>query len=268
MKHIFLLVALCCLSGEPAGNPSPATTAGSAAIQEKKGRQFELQGQLASHLGVRLTRVFSAVTLSNAYRPFRLNTLTDLSGRFKFKKVPEGTYILTVSIPRKRTSTRTIEMTPSFADSKNRIRVTVLVSAAGNREPHQISVAELAVPNKARRAYAKAQNKLARGRTEAAVKHLKRALSLAPAFPTALNSLGTILFQTGKYEEARKYFEKALEHDPAAYSPLVNLAGALASLGLFEEALEINLQAAQYRPLDPLVHAQLGSLLWSPGAAE
>ena len=212
--------------------------------------------------------MFSAVTLSNAYRPFRLNTLTDLSGRFKFKKVPEGTYILTVSIPRKRTSTRTIEMTPSFADSKNRIRVTVLVSAAGNREPHQISVAELAVPNKARRAYAKAQNKLARGRTEAAVKHLKRALSLAPAFPTALNSLGTILFQTGKYEEARKYFEKALEHDPAAYSPLVNLAGALASLGLFEEALEINLQAAQYRPLDPLVHAQLGSLLWSPGAAE
>ena len=253
-----LLAAWLGLQGGLPASPWATSPAGTPEEPEQRLRKFELRGQLESAPGVRLKRMFSQVSLRGADHPIRLSTITDLNGRFKFKKVPEGTYIITVLTPSKRTSTRTIQMTPSFADSKGRIRTSILISPAVNSEAHQVSVAELAVPEKARKEYRKAQAQLAQDRTENAVKHLKRALSIAPAYPAALNNLGTISFHAGKYQEAREHFEKALEIDPTAYSPLVNLGGVLSSMGLFGEALEINLKAVQRRPLDPLAHSQLG----------
>ena len=257
-KLIFALASLLGLLAGLSAKPEGGTLQPFSANREQAAPNLRLVGQIESEPGVRLTGVFSKVVLRGAYHPFFLETFTNLGGRFKFTKVPAGTYVLTATTPRNWTSARTVEITPSFADSKGRVETSILMKLVNAGTGNRVSVAELAVPDKAWREYEKAQEKLSKEQTDAAVKHLKRALKTAPEFPTALNSLGTICYQTGKYSEAKQYFTKALEFDPESYPPLVNLGGALLSLGHFKEALEVNLEAVERRPHDPLVHSQLG----------
>ena len=252
-------LAVAVLFGLACGLSKPGDTVLAASPgQPQEVARFELLGQLQSEPGVRLKGFFSQVVLRGAYRPFFLTTVTNQGGRFKFSKVPAGTYVLTAKTRRHGTSARTIEITPSFADSKGRVETSILMKRPSAGTGNRVSVAELAVPDKAWREYAKAHEKLSQEQTDAAVKHLKRALEAASKFPAALNSLGTICFQTGKYTEAEQYFMKALEVDPDSYPPLVNLGGALLSLRHFKEALEVNLEAVERRPKDPLAHSQLG----------
>ena len=252
---LFALLGLVAgLSAKPTGGVLLAISPG----QEQEAPKFELVGQIESEPGVRLKGFFSQVILRGAYHPFLRQTVTNLGGVFKFKKVGAGTYVLTATTPRNGTSTRTIEITPSFADSKGRVRTSIQMNLDQNRSAYRISVAALAVPDKAWKEYLRAQDQLSRSHTDAAIKHLKRALKAAPEFPTALNSLGTICYQTGKYKEAEEYFKQALDLDPDSYPPLVNLGGALLSLGQFEKALQANLRALERRPSDPLAHFQLG----------
>ena len=116
-----LLGLLAGLSAKPAGGVLPAISPG----QEQEAPNFELVGQIESEPGVRLKGFFSQVVLRGAYHPVLLQTVTNLGGAFKFKKVRAGTYVLTASTPRHGTSTRTIEITPSFADSKGRVRTSI-----------------------------------------------------------------------------------------------------------------------------------------------
>ena len=240
------------LCAKPGNNLAPAPS------REQEASTFELLGQIETEPGVRLTGFFSAVVLRGAYHPFSLHTVTSLGGRFKFKQVPAGTFVLTVTTPRHGSSSRTIAVTPSFADSKGRVHTSIQMNLNQTRLNSRISVAELAVPEKARKEYLKAQDELSRSDTDAAVTHLKRALKIAPEFPTALNTLGTICYQTRKYQEAEEYFRLALDLDPDLYPPLVNLGGALLALGQFEESLQVNLKARERRPSDPLAQSQLG----------
>ncbi len=252
-------LALAALLGLPVGLcAKPENTLLTAAPGQKDVPTFQLVGQIEAEPGVRLKGFFSNVVLRGAYHPFFLKTVTNLGGRFKFKQVPAGTYVLTVTTPRNGSSARTIAVTPSFADSKGQVHTSIQMNLNQTRLRSQISIAELAVPEKAWKEYQKAQDELSQSRTDAAVTHLKRALQAAPEFPTALNTLGTICYQTRKYKKAEEYFKQALDLDPEAYPPLVNLGGALLSLGQFEQALAVNLRARERRPSDPLAQSQLG----------
>ncbi len=236
----------------------PGNSLAPAPSQEQEAPTLELLGQIETEPGVRLKGFFSNVVLRGAYHPFSLKTVTNLGGRFKFKQIPAGTYVLTVMTPRHGSSSRTIAVTTSFADSKGQVHTSIQMNLNQTRLDSRISVAELAVPEKAWKEYQKAQAELSKSHTDAAVTHLKRALKAAPEFPTALNTLGTICYQIGKFKEAEAYFRQALDLDPDLYPPLVNLGGALLSLGQFEEALQVNLRAREQRPSDPLAQSQLG----------
>lgn len=240
------------LCAKPESNRAPAPS------QKQETPTFQLLGQIETEPGVRLKGFFSNVVLRGAYRPFSLKTVTNLGGRFKFKRIPAGTYVLTVATPRHGSSSMTIAVTASFADPKGQVHTSIQMNLNQTRLDSRISIAELAVPEKAWKEYQKAQDELSQSHTDAAVTHLRRALKAAPEFPTALNTLGTICYQTGKFKEAEEYFRQALDLDPDLYPPLVNLGGALLSLGQFEQALEVNLRARERRPSDPLARSQLG----------
>ena len=251
------LAALLVLSGVLCAKPGN-TLLTAAPGQKQDVPTLQLLGQIETEPGVRLKGFFSNVVLRGAYHPFSLKTVTNLGGRFKFKKVPAGTYVVTVTTPRNGSSSRTIAVTTSFADSEGRVHTSIQMNLNQTRLGSRISVAELAVPEKAWKEYLKAQDELSRSHTDAAITHLKRALKAAPEFPTALNTLGTICYQTRKYKEAEEYFRRALDLDPDLFPPLVNLGGALLSLGQFEEALQVNLRAREQRPSDALARSQLG----------
>jgi Tfp pilus assembly protein PilF len=204
------------------------------------------------------------VYLQGATTPFNATTEADLNGRFHFRMLLAGAYVLMVGGLQ-----RTVEVGPSLADSRGRVRVTFDLRGA-DAEPifdrkASVSVRELSIPKEARREYADAQKALERRDVSAAVAHLKRALDLAPQFSAAWNHLGTIAYQTGQYVEAEADFRKALEADPDAYAPLVNLGGVLINLTKWDEALECNRRAALKSPNDALANSQLGMAYFYSG---
>jgi tetratricopeptide (TPR) repeat protein len=219
--------------------------------------RYELRGRLTP-----ATR--ASVWLHGATSPFEDSTLSDDDGNFRFRDLAAGTYTLGAFVPGRGELRRTIEVGPSLADAKNRIRLVVELrdehfeSRDSLRREALVSTRELAIPEPARREYEEAEKRLARRDVDGAVAHFRRAVEIAPRFSAAWNHLGTIAYQTRDYARAESCFRKALEADPKSFQPLVNLGGVLINLSKLDEALRHNMYAVLTRPNDALANSQLG----------
>jgi len=211
---------------------------------------FELIGTVHARRPLR-------VYLECATAPFEASTLSDLSGRFHFRKLLPGAYVVMVAGLQ-----QSVEVGPGVADSKGRVNITIELRNADrlrNMERRSlVSVRELSVPKEAWHQYQEAQKALGRRDATSAVAHLKRAVEIAPQFAAAWNHLGTIAYQVSQFVEAEADFRKGMEADPDAYAPLVNLGGVLLNLGRWDEALELNRRAVLKSPRDALANCQLG----------
>ena len=217
---------------------------------------FELAGRIEppAQASVALYRVAS---------PFSTSTLAGDDGKFTFKKLEPGAYTVAVFIPARGEARQTVEVGPGNS-VRRRVSVTLNLKDADftyrdvTSRRHSVTTRQLAIPDKAVREFEAAQKDLAKHDHEAAVKHLERAVEIAPQFANAWNTLGTIAYQTRKYLRAEECFREALEQDPQAYEPLVNLGGVLLNLNQPEEALRHNRHAVLTRPNDALANSQLG----------
>ena len=124
-------------------------------------------------------------------------------GRFRFRALTPGEYIVAIFIPGKGEVRQTVELGPGTADAKGRVDLTIhvndsLLVSGENALPDRakVSTRELSIPESARHEYADAQKSLGRHDTAEAVAHLQRAVAIAPQFTSAWNNLGTIAYQT------------------------------------------------------------------------
>lgn len=225
---------------------------------------YQLSGQV-------LPPARASVVLYGATNPFTAATLSDGAGRFTFKRLLPGAYTVAVLIPARGEARVTAEVGPGTADSHRRVRLTLDLQDADFaaydtwRREHSVTAGELAIPDKAWRAYQDAQRDLAKRDVASAVKRLEQAVDIAPHFSMAWNNLGTIAYQTRKYLRAEECFREALAADPAAFEPLVNLGGVLLDLRKLGEAMSCNLRAMLTRPNDALANAQLGMTYFEVG---
>jgi len=78
---------------------------------------------------------------------------------------------------------------------------------------------------------------LAKGNTEQAIVHLKRALELDPKAATVHDTLARVFWQTGEYELADQHFQRALAAEPDFSRGRNNYAAFLYSRGQIDEAI-------------------------------
>jgi tetratricopeptide (TPR) repeat protein len=229
--------------------------------------RYDLAGTIGPHAQ-------ASVSLYGVTSPFTTSTLTGEDGRFAFKKLLPGAYTIAVFVPALGEARQTIDIGPSKADSRGRVTLDLDLKesefhlADTLQRRHAVTTAQLAIPEKALREYLDAQKDLARHDSDAAVKHLERAVELAPQYATAWNNLGTIAYQTQKYAHAEECFREALRQDPQSFEPLVNLGGVLLNLNKLDEAYQYNLHAVLARPEDPLANSQLGMTYFELGKPE
>ncbi|MEO8369899.1 MAG: tetratricopeptide repeat protein [Candidatus Solibacter sp.] len=212
----------------------------------------------------------SSVTLFGATHPFTSSTFTTDTGRFTFKNLAPATYTVAVFQPGRGEARQTIEVGPARADARRRIQLTIALrdsdfDIARERRRHAVTARELTIPDRAIREYAAAQRDLEKSDVEAAEKHLEQAVTLAPQFAIAWNTLGTIAYQTRRFPLAEQRFRNSLKHDRTAYEPLVNLGGVLVTQHKLDEALEVNVHATLTRPNDALANSQLGMTYFELG---
>jgi Tfp pilus assembly protein PilF len=221
---------------------------------------YELTGRIEPPAAV-------SVFLHGALTPFEGRTESGEDGRFRFGKVPPGTYTLIISTRARGDVMQTVELSPGTVDAKGhfdmvlRIETARLESEGGHSTGATVSAAILSIPERARKEYEEAQNCLSRRdaqATECASIHLRRAVEIAPQFTAAWNQLGTMAYQAREFGDAEANFRRALQADSEAFEPLVNLGGVLLNLAKPGEALLYNQRAVARRPNDALANSQLG----------
>jgi Flp pilus assembly protein TadD len=102
---------------------------------------------------------------------------------------------------------------------------------------------------------------LRQGKIDGARAAFDRAISLDPAYPSALQNAGLLrLGEDGRPVEAAELFRRAVTADPDAVPPRVNLAIALARAGRVVEAQAVLSAARRRFPRDPDVLYHLGTV--------
>lgn len=216
-------------------------------------QQYEVRGTL-------VPAAQASVSLHGSTLPFHASTLAGPDGKFRFKRIDAGVYTVIVFIPGRGEVRKTIDVGPSVAGKNNRVEIALRLDDSKMTPDRSsvVSLRQLSIPAAAHNEYTKASRKLETRDIEGAIRHLNRAVEIAPQFAAAWNHLGTIAYQTRRYEDAEKLFRRSLEADSNAYEPLVNLGGVLVTLGRFDEAWKYNLHAVLRRPNDALAQSQMG----------
>jgi tetratricopeptide (TPR) repeat protein len=221
------------------------------------GVRLELRGQIdppASHARVNLDGIDAA---------FSASTLTGSDGRFRFRKVPNGNYVVTVLVPGSGLVRRSVDVTPGLADARGRIEAIIpcsdgLSNTRARQLRNTVSVRELAIPDEARREFGAAQKALSKRDTSVAQTHLRRAVELAPFYAIAWLQLGAIAYRSTDWAESETCFRKALEIRPGSLISTLNLGGVLLYRGKYNEALFYNRAAVDKSPEHALANFQLG----------
>ena len=227
--------------------------------QGGQGRLFELRGSLLDNMGRPFHGGNVSMQLSQPNGPVAFRTVADSKGRFKFKKIPAGIYVLSAVVPRLSRTKRTIEIGPSFADHKGRIETSLQIKPRPPRAAFfQVTADQLSVPESARADFEKARQRANARDWREAAQLLRNALQTAPQFSAAWYELGLIDSHEGRYLEAADDFREALRHQPEYYLAVISLGGVLLAQGNVTEANPVNERAVRMRPDDELAHAQLG----------
>lgn len=229
-------------------------------------RRFELAGRIEPAEA-------ASVSITSASSSFSSVTRTDAGGRFRFRNLAAGEYVVTVFVAGRGLARVSTPVGPGTADARNRVSLTLrLKDADFDRSAlalrHVAPAGQLAVPGEAQREFERALADLERTDAAAAAKRLERAVALAPRFSAAWNLLGTIAYHASDYARAEECFRESLAADPGNYDPLVNLGGVLINRNRLDEAIGLNLRAVLARPSDALANAQLGLAYFHAGALE
>jgi tetratricopeptide (TPR) repeat protein len=223
-------------------------------------RRFELRGVLEPAPGRA-----AHVTLDGVGMPLLRATQSDARGRFRFRRIPAGSYVVRAAAAGEGEVRRTIEVGPAQADARGVVAVTIPFRPSPEsalrmaRRRNAVSKRDLAVPEAAWNHYRAAQEALGRGDRDGAMARLERAVKAAACFSAAWNFMGTLLYQAGDFPRAEGNFRRALECSPGSFEATVNLGGVLLNLNRLEEALPYNREAVNSRPDDPLAQSQLGT---------
>jgi len=223
---------------------------------------FELRGTVVPEGGISVNEGRLGIqlqALSGAWQGRELSAAPDIGGKFRFKRIPTGMYLLTAFIPRVARVRRTIEVGPSLADKEGRIEVRIEL-AARRRRPgmFEVPASELTLPAAAQDEYEKGRQQLKDRNYSRAEEHYRRATELAPQYYAAWYQRGSIATRQERFSEAAGFYREALKLQPENYRALMALGEVLVTLREGEEALAVNTQAVKARPDDPQARIQLG----------
>ena len=231
-------------------------------------RVYELAGTLVAADGSHAGAGSPFVTITDVSSSYAARTQADHKGRFKFKSLAPGLYNLVAFVPRVSAVRKTVEVGPSFADSRGRVAVTMVWQRRTAGRSFAVPATQLAVPEAAQEEYRKALQYLQKRDRERAQSALERAVQIAPHFSAAWSSLGNIAYRSGQLDEAVRCFRESITQNPNNFGALINLGGALLAQGNAQSALEATLRAARLRPDHPLAEGQLGYCYFALGQLE
>jgi Flp pilus assembly protein TadD len=193
---------------------------------------------------------------------------TDNTGRFEFSRLAQGKYQVIAEGDRERfeITSETVEILGARSPSGSVSLVTIVLkekARPGQPKAASVSATELDsnVPSKARKEFERASTLNKEGKSEEAIEHLRKAISLYPRYLMAHNDLGAQLLELGRLDDAERELRIAVSLDQAAFNPILNLGIVLIKKQQFSEARDILEKAISLQAQAPIAHFYCGVAL-------
>jgi tetratricopeptide (TPR) repeat protein len=191
-----------------------------------------IQGNIYLPSGRRLDRPVR-VRL-NSIRTFDSFAMTDSNGTFYFRRLPGGTYRITIDAgPEYETAYETVEILGDGNPRRTRsgqtftVQIQLQPKGASVGKPATLDAAQAAIPKRARELYDKALKDAELNEHRKAIEHLDGAIKLYPDFALAYNELGVQRLKLGETAPALEAFRKAHKLAPDALVLHLNYGIAL-----------------------------------------
>lgn len=178
-----------------------------------------------------------------------LTVLSDVNGNFSFQSLRPGNYTVIVEGNEYfETSRETVFIETSVIGSPtaasafpiarpHSVQVYLRPKAdSAATKPGVLNAALATVPKAALDQYQKGMESVARNEPDKAIDHLKRAVTLHPAFGLALNELGVQYLKKGELDKAAEVLVKAIQVAPEAPEPSLNYGIVLLQQKKFADA--------------------------------
>jgi tetratricopeptide (TPR) repeat protein len=213
--------------------------------------RVSVEGEVAAPQQTRVEIRMMGENLSSA-------ALTDRNGDFRFEGIPAGNYLVSVRVAGCEPYEDGVRVDGPVSSLAIRLRRTGAASLA--KDPaRSVSVHELSVPPKARKAFDKGNRLAAEHHPEAAIPEYQHAIREFSDFYEAYYKMGVAEIDRGNGNEAKVAFRKALELSEQKFAPaLSGLSLVLSVEHRFEEADAAARESVELDATDPTSHYALG----------
>ena len=251
MKNLLLLVLIGCVpqaAGQTSDTPDGGPRIETGRIAADKTSKGSVRGRVVMP-GGRFVSQSLKVTLLTVNGPQGM-AFTDSQGWFEFLDLLPGNY--EVEAETSGTDFQVVNQNVQvFRGAPSIITITLADPHSSSRRSASpsISVGELAdVPKGARKEFELASKAAQENKTEQAIAHLRKAISIYPGFVMARSDLGAQLMAQGKLEDAAEELRQAILLDPKAFNPRLNLGIVLVEEQRFVEAADVLERAVSLNP--------------------
>ncbi len=195
--------------------------------------------------------------------------LTDPLGTFAFSYLPDGGFRVEVSETGFETASVDVFLFAGFQAHKP-IIVLERKSAAPLKPPGQVvSVREMQIPGKARKAYRKGKRELyQKNRPRRSLRHFQKSIELHPEYDEAYVEMGLAHAELAEYSKAEQVLEKAVVINPLCARAYTLLGIVYRIRGENHKAVHALEEAAEIDPASWLVQKDLGAALLEIGRPE
>lgn len=218
MLAVLLLAAACSAQG-------PARP-GTARIS---GRVVSFDGRPLENVRVDLRDLPAGSSVQSVF--------TNVAGQFQIGNVAPGKYLIVATLGLEEASER-IEISRMFAFQVT-LRLPPSASGTSAGDNNTVSVQQMKVPGNARSALRRAQEALAKGRSDEALEEVNRALALHPRYAEALMLRGAMKLDKNDPTQACSDMEEAVKVDPGYAMGYIGLGAAFNARSLFDDALRV-----------------------------
>lgn len=186
---------------------------------------------------------------------------TNGSGEFQVPGISPGQYVVSVE-----DGTRTAQQQIAFSGFEPNVKISVggqVDTPTG--QGTTVSVANLAVPEKAKRALESAQKALSKNNLEEAASELEHALSISPHYPQALSLRAVVYLAKGDIKAAMDEAQRSVTIDPSNSLAYTILGASYNSAGQFLQAVDSLQQALRIDPNFWQSHYEMAKSLYGQG---
>jgi Flp pilus assembly protein TadD len=200
------------------------------------------------------------VTLS-VLRGDQSTIYTDSQGMFEIGDLTPGNYTLRAEEDMERKLEARPEQVRVYSRSPTVVTLYLKEKEAAKSAPaSSVSAAELEqkVPSDAAKEYERGTKAGRDGKTDEAVAHLRKAVSIYPDYLRAHNDLATFLLAEGRLDQAAEELRRAVQIDPKAFNPRLNLGIVLVQQRDFAAAADSLEKALSLDASSPAAHLYAG----------